>query len=368
MIKRVNASNQLSRLVLRGYKSIAECDLVMGKLNVLIGANGAGKSNLIGFFRLINKILDQQLQATVGQAGGPDAMLHFGRKKTEELQAELYFGSNGYKFKLKPTQDNRLMFSYEALWWDGLRYGDWRPKSGHFETATEEQKTQTRIYAYVIPAIRSWRPYHFHDTSVSAMVKQVHGINDNEYLRDDARNLAAFLYRLKNHHEAEYKRIVKAIQMVAPFFGDFYLRPTVDNVEKIQLEWTEAGQDVPFTAGALSDGTLRFICLATVLLQPESFMPAAILIDEPELGLHPFAIAVLGSLMKAAADKHQLIISTQSVELVNEFELEDLIVVDKKAGASVFSRPEGAELQEWLTEYSLGDLWKKNLLGGRPSR
>ncbi len=304
MIKKVYDSNQLSRLVLSGYKSISECDIELGKLNVLIGANGAGKSNFIGFFRLINRILDQQLQATVGTAGGPDAILHFGRKKTEELRAELYFGNNGYKFKLKPTQDNRMMFSYEALWWNV--HGDWRPQSGHFESYAEEQKGKTYIYGHVVPAIRSWRLYHLHDTSNSALVKQVHGINDNEYLRDDARNLAAFLYRLKNHHEAHYKRIVKTVQLVAPFFGDFHLRPTVDNKEKIQLEWTEIGQDIPFTASALSDGTLRFICLATVLLQPEPFMPAAILIDEPELGLHPFAISVLGGLMKSAADRHQI--------------------------------------------------------------
>src|SRR5690606_33874990 len=187
-------------------------------------------------------------------------------------------------------------------------------------------------------------------------------------LRDDARNLAAFLYRLKNHHEEHYKRIVKAIQLVAPFFGGFHLRSTVDNKERIQLEWTEAGEDVPFTASALSDGTLRFICLATVLLQPEVFMPAAILIDEPELGLHPFAIAVLGGLMKAAAEKHQLIVSTQSVELVNEFDADDLIVVDKHGGASTFRRPDSAILGEWLSEYSLGELWKKYLLGGRPTR
>ncbi|MFZ6844955.1 AAA family ATPase [Undibacterium sp. RuTC16W] len=366
MIKKINDLNQLSRLVLRGYKSIAECDIALGKLNVLIGANGAGKSNFIGFFRLINRILDQQLQATVGTAGGPDALLHFGRKQTEELCAELYFGNNGYKFKLKPTQDNRMIFSHEALWWNV--HGDWRPRSGHFETYVEEQKNETKIYNFVVPAMRSWRLYHFHDTSNSALVKQVHGINDNEYLRDDARNLAAFLYRLKTHHEANYKRIVKSIQLVAPYFGDFHLRPTVDNKEKIQLEWTEAGQDVPFTASALSDGTLRFICLATVLLQPEEFMPAAILIDEPELGLHPFAIAVLGGLMKSAADKHQLIISTQSVELVNEFDADDLIVVNKHDGASTFERPNGAALDEWLAEYSLGDLWKKNLLGGRPTR
>jgi predicted ATPase len=216
--------------------------------------------------------------------------------------------------------------------------------------------------------MRSWRVYHFHDTSGSALVKQIHNINDNEYLRDDARNLAAFLLRLKNHHKAHYERIVKAIRPVAPFFGDFHLRPTVDNPEKIQLEWTEQGRDEPFSASALSDGTLRFICLAVVLLQPENFMPAAILVDEPELGLHPFAIGVLAGLMKSAAQKHQLIISTQSVELVNEFDAKDLIVVDRRNDASVFRRPDAGALAEWLTEYSLGELWKKNLLGGRPGR
>lgn len=366
MIKKVTDSNQLSRLVLKGYKSIAECNMELGALNVLIGANGAGKSNFIGFFRLINRILDQQLQAAVGDAGGPDAVLHFGRKKTEELCAELYFGNNGYKFRLKPTQDNRMMFSWEALWWNVS--GNWRPTSGHFESYAEAQKGKTRIYQHVVPAMRSWRVYHFHDTGSSALVKQLRGINDNEYLRDDARNLAAFLYRLSKHHEPHYKRIVKSVELVAPFFGGFHLRPSVDNPEKIQLEWTEAGQDEPFTASALSDGTLRFICLATVLLQPEAFMPTTILIDEPELGLHPFAIQVLGGMMKSTAQKHQIIVSTQSVELVNEFDIENLIVVDKKGGASTFNRPNAEALSEWLNDYSLGEMWKKNLLGGRPTR
>lgn len=366
MVKKVHDSNQLSRLVLRGYKSIVECDIELGTLNVLIGANGAGKSNFIGFFRLINRILDQQLQAAVGAAGGPDALLHYGRKKTEELSAELYFGNNGYKFSLKPTQDNRLMFARECLWWN-MR-GDWHDKSGHFETHVKDRGNHGAIWDFVVPAMRSWRLYHFHDTSHSALVKQVHGINDNEYLRDDARNLAAFLYRLKNNHETNYKRIVKSIQLVAPFFGDFHLRPTADNKEKIQLEWTEVNQDVPFTASALSDGTLRFICLATVLLQPEEFMPAAILIDEPELGLHPFAIVILAGLMKSASNMHQLIVSTQSVELVNEFDADDLIVVDKQGDTSAFNRPDTAALSEWLEEYSLGELWKKNILGGRPTR
>jgi predicted ATPase len=365
-MKNVLDANQLSHLRLQGYKSIADCDIALGRLNVLIGANGAGKSNFIGFFRLMSRILEKQLQVAVGAAGGPDALLHFGRKKTEQMYVELKFGSNGYHFKLQATQDNRMMFAHEALWWN--RHGEWRPQSGHFETYVEEQKKATDIYNYVVPAMKNWRLYHFHDTSNSALVKQVHGINDNQYLRDDARNLAAFLFHLKNKYEQNYQKIVKIIQLVAPYFGDFHLRPSNDNVEKIQLEWAELGQDIPFLASALSDGTLRFICLATVLLQPDRLMPDTILIDEPELGLHPFAIKVLAGLMKSTAASRQLIVSTQSVELVNEFEIEDLIIVDKNVGASTFKRLEENTLTDWLADYSLGDLWKKNLLGGRPAR
>lgn len=366
MEKTVVDSNQLSQLVLKGYKSIAECDIKLGMLNVLIGANGAGKSNFIGFFKLIGKILDKNLQLYVGEVGGPDAVLHFGRKKTETLDAKLYFGNNGYQFKLKPTQDNRMIFSYESLWWN-VR-GEWHPTAGNFETAFQEKKIYGKIWEYTIPAMRSWRIYHFHDTSITAMVKQVHGINDNQYLRDDARNLAAFLYHLKEHYKNNYQRIIKSIKMVAPFFGDFLFRPYAGNPEKIQLEWMEVGEDIPFTSSALSDGTLRFICLATVLLQPENLMPATILIDEPELGLHPFAITLLGAMMKSTSLKHQIIASTQSVELVNEFNVNDLIVVDKCGKASTFQRRSTENLEEWLEEYSLGDLWKKNILGGRPNR
>lgn len=366
MDKKVVNSKQLSRLVIDGYKSIAHCDLQLNMLNVLIGANGAGKSNFIGFFKLIGRILEQQLQITVGEVGGPDQLLHFGRKSTGELSAELYFGNNGYKVKLKPTQDNRMMFAREALWWNDS--GDWRPQGGHFESYADDQKLLTRIYQFVVPAMRSWRLFHFHDTSASAVVKQIHSINDNEYLRSDGRNLAAFLYRLKLHHPEHYERIVKSIQLVAPFFGGFHLRPQLQNPETIQLEWTELGQDIPFGSSALSDGTLRFICLATVLLQPTSLMPAAILIDEPELGLHPYAIVVLADMVKGASASQQVILSTQSVELVDQFATEDLIIVDKFNGASTFKRLDFAALAGWLDDYSLGELWKKNVLGGRPSK
>jgi len=365
-MKPIKHPHQLSRVVLQGYKSVAKCDLALGMLNVLIGANGAGKSNFIGFFRLNRAILDQRLQTFVAEMGGPDALLHFGRKSTEELQAELYFGNNGYRYRLKPTQDNRMMFTHEALWWN--QHGDQNPCSGHFESDVEEQKQQNQIYDLVVPAMQSWQLYHFHDTSVSARVKQVATIYDNVRLREDASNLAAFLYRLQQQYSTHYQRIVKVVRLVAPFFGDFHLRPSIIHSETIQLEWTEIGEDLPFTASALSDGTLRFICLATVLLQPDECMPTTLLIDEPELGLHPYAITILAGLVHSAAQQHQIIISTQSVELVNAFDADDLIVIDKQSKASSFRRLDVTALGEWLADYSLGDLWKKNLLGGRPTR
>ncbi len=363
-MKPVNNSDQLSEIVIEGYKSIVHCTMEMGCLNVLIGANGAGKSNCISFFRLIAVLLDHRLQSLVSKSGGPDTLLHFGRKKTEALKAELYFGNNGYKFALEPTNDNRMMFQREALWWNVS--GDKGVYSGHFESIADQHKSG--IKQYTLPIMRRWRVYHFHDTSDSAKVKQTHRINDNDYLREDGSNLAAFLFRLSKNHTSHYKRMVKTIQMVAPFFGDFYLRPSPDNADFIQLEWTEKDQDVPFKASELSDGTLRFILLATVMLQPEDFMPSAIIVDEPELGLHPYAINVLAELIKSASNEHQLIISTQSVELVNQFDVEDLIVVDKHKGASTFKRLDSDALSEWLEDYSLGELWKKNLLGGRPQR
>tara|TARA_R100000322_G_scaffold100079_1_gene63440 strand:- start:909 stop:1994 length:1086 start_codon:yes stop_codon:yes gene_type:complete len=358
--------NQLSRIVLRGFKSIRECDLELRELNVLIGPNGAGKSNFIGFFRLIQQMLEGNLQRYVSKQGGPDALLHFGRKKTEQLSAELYFGNNGYKFSLEPTQDNRMMFAEENFWWN--MKGDWTISSGHFETEVESQKRSTRIYDYTVPPMKSWRLYHFHDTSDSALVKQRHGINDNLYLRPDARNLAAFLYFLKDQHPSHYKRIVKTVRLVAPFFGDFLLRPQADSKDQIELEWTEKGEDVPFKAHLLSDGTLRFICLTTVLMQPEELQPETILIDEPELGLHPFAINLLASLLRSTSKNKQVIVSTQSTDLLNEFSSEDVVVADRTEGYTHLHRLDPKALDAWLHEYSLGELWQKNVLGGRPTR
>ncbi len=262
--------------------------------------------------------------------------------------------------------------------------GDLNINAGHFESLTAEsqgllqglipnnneavQGLLTSSYRHRVSAMSSWKLYHFHDTGDSAMVKQRHGISDNRYLRQDASNLAAFLYLLKHHFPIYYQRIVKTIQLIAPFFGDFDLHPQLDNAEQIELEWTEKNADIPFKAYHLSDGTLRFICLATLLLQPEEYIPDLILIDEPELGLHPYAIKVLASLLKTASKTKQIIISTQSIALLDEFEPEDVIVADRAEGWAHLQRLDTKALPDWLDKYSLGELWQKNMLAGRPSR
>lgn len=152
---------QLSRIVLNGFKSIAECDLELSKLNVLIGANGAGKSNFISFFRMVQQLLEQNLQVFVSREGSPDALLYFGRKTTEQLEFQLYFGNNGYFAKLEPTQDNRLMFTKESFW--SNMTGEHEIGKGHFETKAFIG-TNTSIDEYVLSAIQQWRVYHFHES------------------------------------------------------------------------------------------------------------------------------------------------------------------------------------------------------------
>ncbi|PVZ87934.1 chromosome segregation protein SMC [Serratia sp. S1B] len=366
-MKDVTNSDQLSRIVINGYKSIAKCDLEMGCLNVLIGANGAGKSNFISYLSFLSEQLSSRLALRVAQAGGPDAILHYGRKVTERLSTEIHINGFCYESALVASNDNRFFFEYESVFSTESEHSI--GTFGHHETAINQfysHGTGANKLDTVIDSIRSWCIYHFQDTSQKAKVKQIHRINDNDYLREDGANLAAFLFRVQKNHPSHYQRIIRTIRMVAPYFGDFYLRATPDNQDSIQLEWTEKDHDIPFKASELSDGTLRFILLATVLLQPEEFIPSTIIVDEPELGLHPYAINVLAGLIKSASNKHQLIISTQSVELVNQFDAEDLIVVDKHNGSSTFKRFDTALFSDWLEDYSLGDLWKKNLLGGRP--
>lgn len=357
----------LKNLSISGFKSFLEVkDFELRALNVLIGANGAGKSNFISLFRALSQMLEGRLQTHVQEQDGPDRLLFGGRKRTARIAAEFRFGNNGYRFTLVPASD-RLVFEREET----LFFGNWASKAhllgtGHAEALLPSVKDDT-FAPYVLPAIRNWRVYHFHDTSPTAGLRHAQATRENLRLKDDAANLAPFLRMLYERHSDYYRRIVETIRLAVPFFGDFVYRK--DPGERLELEWFEQSDpDTLYGPRQLSDGTLRFICLATLLLQPMVYQPETILIDEPELGLHPYALNLLGSLLQQAAEQRQLIVSTQSVELLNALAPEEIVVVNRRDGASMLERLDPDGLEDWLADYSVGELWRMNVLGGTPQR
>lgn len=360
--------HKLKEIIVEGYKSIKKQVIPIGSMNVLIGQNGAGKSNFISLFEFLKDIIEARLQYVVQKAGGAEQLLFYGSKETNKIHFRLDFNPNLYEINLQATANDSLFIDKElcGYWRD---FGNTNDPYWAISTVAKNESNlssikRTRVQDYAYEVLKDWRVYHFHDTSESAGMKKNASITDTEFLFEDASNIAAFLYTLQESQSEYYDRIVKTIQLVIPFFKNFVLRPNVINSDRIRLEWQDKYSDKIFTASSLSDGSLRFICMATLLLQPE--LPHLIILDEPELGLHPTAISVLAGLLKKAAIRSQVLISTQSVNLVNEFEPENVIVVDREEGASVFKRLDSEKLEEWLDNYSLGDIWEKNVIGGMP--
>jgi len=367
-------SNALDYITIRGFKSIASVEkLPLKPVNVLIGSNGSGKSNFIGVFAFLHAIREGRLRQYVTEAGGAEKVLHFGSKTTKEIYIHLSFADevNQYELTLVPTREDGLFPSSEsAYFWNKSQYQ--RP----YQTglASREQGLEAGISNprlagtadWVRTRLGGWRLYHVHDTSSSSPMRKTAKLDDNEFLRPDGSNLAAFLYYLREKHESSYSLIRRTVQRVAPFFDDFNLKPRRLKAEDIKLEWKHKNSDQYFGASSLSDGTLRFIALATLFLQPKEFLPSVILVDEPELGFHPYAIGMLTSLIRHASRHAQVIISTQSSLVLDHLDPEDVLVANRVEGGTRITRLDSSGLEEWLKDYSLGQLWEKNEFAGRP--
>ena len=372
----------LDTITIIGFKSIQELrQFELNKLNVLIGGNGAGKSNFIDLFRMLRAMMHLSLpglkQSTLElffiSYGGFNDFLHKGPKETQQIDIELKFGLNKYKFTLSPTADESFVIANEKRYYSGgsTSWWDIDPFDGKNPGLLKEKDKPgvsggRSISSYIYEAIDSWRIYHFHDTSNTSGMRRSEIVEDDEYLRFDAANIAPFLLRLKTEIKEAYEEIVDAVRLVTPFFDDFLLKPRMLGEKKVvNLSWTQKGSDYPMQPYHFSDGTLRFICLATALLQPDP--PSTLIIDEPELGLHPYALHILAELIQSASHRTQCIISTQSPTFVDHFDPKDIIVVDRKNGASTFERLNADDFVQWLEEYSLGDLWRMNVISGGPS-
>lgn len=360
--------DQLRRLSLNGYKSIRQMtEVEFTPLTVLIGSNGAGKSNLVSFLKMLGFVMVQPLSAYVASAGYARSLLHRGPQVTQEISATvgLTIGSVEWRYELAMVHaQGGLFFRRESLGQvlhgpSGLSHVQHLGIGMDVSRLGQKGGRARDLLAGV-------RAYQFHDTSATSPLRGKAHVDDNRYLFDHGGNLAAMLYRLRERQRSAYDVIVETIRLAAPFFHGFALEPDRLNPSFIDLRWLEAGSSYELGPSQLSDGTLRFMALVTLLCLPPEELPPILIIDEPELGLHPAAVAVLGGLIRAASASVQVIVSTQSVGLVNQMEAADVMVVEKQDGQSVFRRLSPSELEPWLADYSLGELWEKNVLGGRP--
>ncbi len=370
--------SKLDSVTIRGYRSIRDATLELRPLNVLIGANGAGKSNLVSFFKMMNELMAGRLQQYIASTGHATSNLYFGPRTTPQLEAELVFETDNrdvdtYRMRLFHAAGDSLIFADECLSFRRpgcVNSRDEHLGAGHKEsligsTAGGDGPTAptARVFRHLL---NGCRVFHFHDTGPASRVRSYCYVGADRWPMPDAGNLAAVLYRLGSDRPGIYRGIVETIRQVAPFFTGFDLEPTGAGGKDIILNWRHRKSDLIFGPHQLSDGTLRAICLISLLMLPADELPLLIVIDEPELGLHPYALDVLASLCRSASAHSQILISTQSGTLVNQFSPEDVVVVERDGESSGFVRPDARDLEAWLEDYSLGEIWEKNVIGGGP--
>ena len=370
--------SKLNSITIRGYRSIKEATLELCPLNVLIGANGAGKSNLVSFFKMMNELMAGRLQQFVASTGRATSNLYFGPRVTPQLEAELEFETDTgaidtYRMRLSHAAGDSLIFTEECLSYRQPGFPSGREEqlgSGQKETligSTADGVDQTAATAREFRhLLNNCRVFHFHDTSSTSRVRNYGYVGDNKPLMPDAGNLAAVLYRLGSANSTAYRRIIETIRQIAPFFVGFELEPTGPGGKDIILNWRHRESDLVFGPHQLSDGTLRAICLISLLMLPAEELPILVVIDEPELGLHPYALNILASLCRSASADSQILISTQSSAFVSCFDPEDIVVVERDGESSALARPDANDLEAWLDDYSLGEIWEKNIIGGGP--
>lgn len=368
----MTAEVPLRRIEVSGLTSIGHALLDLSSpVTLLVGPNGAGKSNVVDAFEMLGRLIDRQLNEHLIRTGGFAAILHRPADPAltpTAIELEVWGdwqadASNGYKVRIEPGSDDTALVHETTMFHDRSKYP--RPHETSLSAARESrlraEAAADAKAAYVLRVVAGCRVFHFDDTSADAPPKRRIDPADNLTLAPDAQNIAAVLLRLRSEDASRYQRIVRAVRTVAPYFDDFVLK---QEGTAIRLRWRERGLDSVFSADNLSDGTLRFVCLAVLLLQDNA--PGTIVLDEPELGLHPFAIHQLAALLRRAARDRRVVAATQSVTLLEQFSVDEVAIVERSASGTKIQRPDPRELEQWLSEYSLGELWEKNLLGGRP--
>lgn len=371
----------LDALSISGFKSFGTQDVAssisLKQVNVLIGANGAGKSCFASFFNMLGYMVNGSLQHFVAENGGASEILHFGSKKTPVMSAKLSFKNenhiNNYSFSLSKGTGDRLLFSEESLGCNEEHYN----LNGDFESYLSNDVLEHNNERALKNILKNCKVYQFHDTSKDSFLRSQSKIDDCRILKSNGGNIASILYLLKSSQKENYakyyQRIIDKVRYVFPQFDNFELFPDAHSSDYVKLLWkSKDDTEYVMNASQLSDGTLRFIALATLFLQPTDLLPNVIIVDEPELGLHPAAIEQIPSMIMAASQNSQIIIATQSERLLDSIndavsDVNILVVdYDKQHKSTVLRSLQKDEIRPWLEDYTISQVWGKNVFGGRP--
>lgn len=362
----------------RGFRSFRDLKrLLLGQINLLIGPNGVGKSNLLMLLDFLAAIFNGRLQHYVRKMGGTEHLLHFGSSTTHaiEIEVSLGGGSNSYSVQLELAEGDTLFVSREKAKFSGNRPKreapfelDARPHSTEATISDiDHAKGQHPALQFVRNHIARWGVFHFDGTTRLATLRSTSTLGRPQPLVPDGSNLATFLYYLKHSHTMAYSQILRTVQVSAPFVKDFVLVPFGEGESSVRLNWAHAESNEVLDASTLSNGIVHLLYLSTLLLQPIHCMPSTILIDEPELSLHPLPLNMVGGLVRsAAAYGPQLILSTQSSSLLDGFDPNHVLVANRVSGETQISRIDQDKVTDFGQDYSLGELWEMNAFGGRP--
>lgn len=377
----MNGGSFIERVHVQGFRSLADVELAdLPRAAVLIGANGAGKSNFIRFFEMLSWMLKaRRLDEFVQKQGGADDQLHGGNRTTPRMEAELSIrtdvGRNDYRFALSHAHPDRLFFVEEGFRFsreDQLSKAPWQYLESGGREAEIVRVVQSGAHpginvktaSVVVHLLRDCAVYQFHDTSDESNFKKRWQVDDKDYIRSHGGNLAAVLLRLEREDLDRYELICEQIGRILPGFDRFELE---ESFGKVPLRWKARGTGKTFGAHLTSDGSLRFFALVTLLNLPAEMLPNVLLLDEPELGLHPAAVTLVGGMIRSLSEERQIIVATQSPLLVDAFDVEEIYVLELREGRTEVRKRPSNDYQAWLDEdFTPGELWQKNLLGGRP--
>jgi predicted ATPase len=366
---------EIEKITIRGFKSIRVLnDFRPRKINVFIGQNGAGKSNFIGFFKFLSNMLGGtgNLSAYTALNGGASTFLFDGAEETPQLSASMALrsetGLNEYKFRLAHAASDTFIYTEEQFRYTNNAAStvpEWyNLGAGHKESALIHAEATGRTQGTIRRLLQQLVTYQFHNTTFNSPIRNNKAeIENGWYLEEDGRNLAAVLFELRERQTEIYQKIVAIVQQIIPFFDDFVLE---NQYGRTYLKWRERNSTVTFVATQASDGMLRAMALVTLLCLPPDRLPAVMLLDEPELGLHPSSVKTICDLVQGVAEHCQVFIATQDADMLDQFEIEDTIVVDRNGRESEFRQLSQTELAAWIDEYSLSDMWHQNIIGGRP--